>query len=44
LNDRLVHLVAADRIDLQATMPAREITATSAVPPPMSTTMLPPAR
>ena len=31
----------AMRIDLQVTMPPREMTATSVVPPPMSTTMLP---
>ena len=28
-------------MELEQTMPPREITATSAVPPPMSTTMLP---
>ena len=34
-------LLPATRIDCETTMPPSEITATSVVPPPMSTTMLP---
>ena len=34
-------LSPATRIDFESTMPASEITATSVVPPPMSTIMLP---
>ena len=34
-------LSPATRIDFETTMPASEMTATSVVPPPMSTIMLP---
>jgi len=34
LQDRLVHLVAATRTEVQKMTPASEITATSVVPPP----------
>jgi hypothetical protein len=40
-HDEVVHLVARDLHEIRCTMPASEITATSVVPPPMSTTMLP---
>ena len=39
-HDGFVHLVAPTRTEREYTMPDREMTATSVVPPPMSTTML----
>jgi len=41
LEDRLVHLVAGHPHRLALDDPPREMTATSVVPPPMSTIMLP---
>ena len=41
VDDVLVHLVAGDADGADGTMPPREMTATSVVPPPMSTIMLP---